>query len=147
MNEILQNFTYMEQRRKLNRSNMGHTLRSKVGLPSAWPPCSRRRPVHSYSPAEPTESYCRRGWSTCLWCTPAQTHPLPGTATCTGSSGRRPRPAESACNRYTCVKNVPKLRGRSLTCTVYIRKISKQSWSQIWILDTVPKLFLKSPLL
>jgi hypothetical protein len=108
MNETLQNLTYTEHWRKLNRRNMWHTLLSKVGLPSAWPPCPRWRPVHSCSPAEATGSCCRRGWSTCLWCTPAQTHPLPGTATWRGSSGRRPGKAESTCNKHTCAIHVQK---------------------------------------
>jgi hypothetical protein len=150
MNNTLQNFTYMEHWRKLNRRNMGHTSRSKVGLPSVWLQCSIWRPVHSYSPAEPTGSYYRRGWSTCLWRTSAQTHPLLDTATCTGSSGRRPKTEEPTWNSYTYATFVPELRGRSLICNEYIRRISKQSWNQIWVLDTVPEFlsfFLRVPLL
>ena len=148
MNEILKSFTYTVQRRKLNRRNMGHTLRSKVGLPSVWPPCARRRPVHFYSPAEPTGSYCRRGWSTCLWCTPAQTHRLPGTAMCTGSSGRRRRTAESTCNRYTCATNVPKITGTVPDLyRVYSENIETilKSNLDFGYSTKVSQLFLKSP--
>jgi hypothetical protein len=130
--------THTEHWREINRNSMRRTSLLKEGTPSSWPPCPRWHPVHSYSPAEPTVSCCRRGQSTCRWCKPAQTHPLPGTATCTGSNGRRRMKAESTCNRQTCVTNVPKLRRQSLICPRYIRKVLKQSWIYIWILHTVP---------